>query len=295
MKKFSKKPLVSVIMPARNAGKFLVEAIDSILGQTYKNFELIIINDASRDETSRILSMYKRKDKRIKLITNKSRLGVSRSASLGIIKAKGAFIARMDADDIAYPTRLEKQVKFLLGNKHLVAAGGQCDLIDSSGSRIGEKKFPQRDSKIREMIFMTVPMQQPTLMVNRNILPSNFVWYEDNYSSAEELSLLFKLFQYGELANLKEKVLSYRIHGENTSLINPKQTFYLTLRTRIASIFKYGYTPSLNGIVATVVQALLITILPSSWIYPLYCYLRGLKKFDIKSVRINWNVQLVKA
>lgn len=288
-----KNPLVSVVMPAYNAGDFLRPAIDSILNQTYINFELIVVNDASEDETFKILPSYKKLDKRIRVINTKANLGVAKSASLGVSHAKGQFVARMDADDVAVPTRIEKQIKFLLDHKDVVAVGGQCELINKDGVKMGEKRFPTEDKQVRNMIFSSVPLQQPTLMVNRSLLPADFVWYDENYSSAEELELLFKLFRFGKVRNLKDTVLKYRMHDHNTSLINPKRTFYLTLKTRFIAVLKYGYTPTFKGVITTLLQAIFVSFMPNPWIYPVYAYIRGIKRFSLKSVRINWNVGFV--
>jgi len=287
-------PLVSVVMPVYNAGSFLEEAIESILSQTYKNFEFVIVNDASCDGTSKILSFYKSKEKRIKVISTKTNLGVVRSASLGVFHTRGQFVARMDADDIATPTRIGKQVKFLLAHKDVVAVGGQCELIDRDGVGIGKKRFPTEDKQIRNMIFSNVPLQQPTLMVNTNLLPAGFVWYDENYSSAEELELLFKLFKFGKVRNLKDTVLKYRMHNHNTSLINPKKTFYLTLKTRLIAILKYGYIPTFKGVITTLLQTVFVGLMPNSWIYPVYAYVRGIRRFSLKSVRISLDANSVK-
>lgn len=288
----SKSPLVSVVMPVRNAGNFLAEAITSILNQTYKNIELIIVNDASTDTTSKILTLLK--DKRVRIFKNKKRLGVTATANIAISKARGIFIARMDGDDIANPKRIEKQVKFLNDHKNVVAVGGQCELIDAYGETFGTKDFPLTNLKIRKMIFSSVPIQQPTLMVARMRLPENFVWYDENYSSAEELELLFKLFKLGEVRNLNEYLLKYRIHKGNTSLKNPKKTFFLTLKTRLLAISKYGYRPTFGGVVATVAQTILVIMIPNSWIYPIYSMLRGMGKPNVR-IKPDVNVSLQKA
>ena len=282
------KPLVSVVMPVRNAGNFLMSAIDSILNQTYKNLELIIVDDASTDETSKILTSFK--DKQTKIFRNKKQLGVTKSANLAITKAKGNFIARMDADDIASPDRIAKQVDFLKKHKEVVAVGGQCEIINATGENIGTKTFPLTDSKIKKMIFSSVPLQQPTLMVARFRLPKNFIWYDENYSSAEELELLFKLFKFGEVRNLKECLLKYRIHKGNTSLKNPKKTFFLTLKTRFLAISKYKYRPTFGGVITTIAQTVLISLIPDGWIYPIYSLIRGMNKL---SVRINPDANLI--
>lgn len=289
----NKNPLVSVVMPVFNAGNFLAEAISSVLNQSYKNIELIIVNDGSTDTSKKIIANFKKADKRVRVFTNKRNLGVSKSASIGIAHANGQFIARMDADDVTTVDRVVKQVEFLLKNKGYVAVGGQCDLIDANGEKIGEKHFPLKDSEIKKVIFSHVPLQQPTLMVNKNLIPDNFVWYDENYSSAEELELIFKLFKLGKIANLPQIVLSYRMHKHNSSLINPKRTFYLTLKTRMIAILKYGYVPSFGGVISSLLQTIFVTLAPSFIIYPIYSYLRGMRKISLKNVRINSNADFI--
>jgi glycosyltransferase involved in cell wall biosynthesis len=282
----ARKPLVSVVMPVRNAGSFLVEAIESILNQTYKNFEFIIVDDASTDESSAILKKYKKLDKRVVVFKNKERQGIVKSVTFAISKSRGEFVARMDADDISMTDRFAKEVAFLTKYKRVIAVGGQCELIDASGIKIGEKKFPKEDKKIRKMIFSSVPMQQPSMMVAVSRLPKGFVWYDEDYSSAEELGFLFKIFQIGKVANLKDYVLKYRIHSGNTSLVNPKGTFYLTLKTRVLAMFKYGYKPTMGGVLMTIAQIFVVTFFPASVIRTLYSIYRGV---NLGSVKINWD------
>lgn len=265
-------------MPVYNAGSFLMEAIESILSQTYGNFELIIVDDASKDDSLKILKGFANKDKRIKVFRNKERLGVSASANRALSKASGDFIARMDADDVSFPERLALQVSYLLSNPRVIVVGGQCQLINKEGSEIGEKRFPVDNTDIRKMIFSSVPIQQPALMVRKDLLPKGFVWYESGKNLAEELDLLFRLFMYGKAANLAETILKYRIHGGNTSLLNPKRTFLFTVKTRIRAIFKYGYKPTFAGLVITLGQILVVSVLPNRFIFPVYAFFRGLKK-----------------
>ena len=111
-----KSPLISVLMPVYNSEKYVAEAIESILCQTYKDFEFIIINDASTDSSLKIIAKYAKQDKRIKLINNKKNVKISASLNKGLSIAKGKYIARMDSDDISLPSRFELQTKFLADN-----------------------------------------------------------------------------------------------------------------------------------------------------------------------------------
>lgn len=271
------QPLISVVMPAYNAGKFLVESLQSIQNQTYQNWELIIVDDASTDNTWSTLKAFSAQDTRIRIFKNKVNSGVSVTANRALSYAKGEFIARMDADDISMPSRFEKQIEYLLKNKNIVAVGTQCDLINSEGVIIGKKNFPCDFASIKKLIFERIPMQQPSIMVNKNLLPKDFVWYDKNFGAAEEIELMFKFFQLGEIRNLPEKLLQYRLHGNNTSLKNVKKTFYLTVKSRIRGITVYGLKPSLKSIFVTGAQLVLVTALPAKYIYPIFSFIHGLK------------------
>lgn len=272
------QPLVSVVMPVYNAGNFLVEAIKSILSQTYKNFEFIIVDDASTDNSWKILKQYARKNKKIKLFRNSENLGVSVTVKRAISESKGNFIARMDADDISFPDRLEKQIKYLLSHKTTVALGGQCLLIDKKGRVIGAKTFPTKFEDIYKYIFQFVPVQQPTLIISRKRLPKSFEYYKDGMNTAEEIELIFKLFLYGKVENLQDVVLNYRLHDNNTSLRNLRTTFYYTLVARLNALLRYKYKPTFQGVIATILQTFLVFTLPKRVLTGLYFLTKGIKK-----------------
>lgn len=273
-----KQPLVSVIMPVYNAGDFLLEAIESILNQTYKNFEFIIVDDASTDNSWKILKKFKKKDKRIKIYRLKENVGVSKTVKYAIKKAKGKFLARMDADDVTSPQRLEKELNYLLKNQEAVAIGTQCRLINKEGKIIGKKIFPIKFEDIYKYIFIFIPVQQPTLMINRTKLPKDFEYYHDGLNTAEEVELIFKLFQYGKVENLNKFLHYYRIHDKNTSLSNIKKTFLITFYSRLKTIFKYNYKPTVKGLVISFVQALIVLILPSTLIIKIYWFIKNFDK-----------------
>lgn len=264
-------------MPVYNAGTFLVEAIESILKQTYKNFEFIIVDDASTDDSWKILRKFRKKDKRIKTYRFQENVGVSQTVKYAIEKSKGKFLARMDADDIAHPQRLEKELNYLLKNPQTVAVGSQCYLINKKGKIIGKKTFPVKFEDIYKYIFTFIPVQQPTLMINRTKLPKDFEYYYDGMNTAEEVELLFKLFQYGKVENLKETLHYYRLHDKNTSLQNLKKTFLLTLLSRIKAIFKYDYKPTILGITSTLFQTFIVLLLPSKIILEIYWAIQNFK------------------
>lgn len=279
-----KESLVSIVMTAYNAAEFVAEAVESIQNQTYQNWELIVVNDGSSDKTREILQKIAKNDKRIKVIGYAKNRGASYASNLGLSKAKGQFIARMDSDDISVPTRIAKQVKFLQENPNVIVVGGQCELIDREGNSIGMKTFPTNHSEIYDALYQYNPIQHPSLMINRRLLGKYKIKYHTKVLLAHDLEILYKLSQYGELANLPDTLLLYRIHSDSLSLKNPKETFKHTLAVRKLARAEYGYVPSFAGSVVHNLQKVVLTILPSAIIYPLFRMIR--MRHIVKSIKI---------
>jgi glycosyltransferase involved in cell wall biosynthesis len=275
----NRQPLVSVIMPVYNPGDYLVDAIESILNQTYQNFEFIIVDDASTDDSWKIIKSYTKKDKRIRSYKNPLNLGVSLTSNFAISKVRGNYIARMDSDDVSAPTRLQKQVAFLNRHPKTVLVGGQCTIIDQFGHSIGSKNFPLSPHQVlMEMLFWAVPVQQGFMMVNRTLLPQNFIWYSASKTSAEEIDLFFNLSQYGDFANLPYNLYYYRQIPGSLSRANPKKTFRLTLQARLNAI-KNGHRPSVKAVLINLAQIIVVSIVPSSVMYDLWYFVRGVSQF----------------
>ena len=223
-----KQPFVSVVMPVYNAGDFLVEAIESILCQTYKNIEFIMIDDASTDNSWEIMKTYQeRYPDIIRISQNRTNLKQAATVEQAMRLARGAFIARMDADDIALPSRLEKQLMYLLTHKDVIAVGGQCALINTEGYIIGEKRFPLTFTDVYRYIFEFIPLQQPTLMIAQERIPHFVEFYNPDLSPVEDVEMLFRLFRFGKVENLADTVLLYRIHDHNSSRMNLKKSFFI--------------------------------------------------------------------
>lgn len=287
MKKTSKKPLVSVIMPVYNAGKFVDKAITSILRQTYNNLEIIVVDDGSTDDSLKILNKYAKADKRVKIIALDKNCGPSYASNLAIKKASGVYLARMDADDISLPRRLDKQVKFLQEHPEVAILGGQCKLIDKKGKLIGKKTFPVRNNEIVKSLFSRNPIQHPACMINLRKLSKNAMLHDGKSVLAHDLETVFLASRYGNLANLKDFVLKYRQYPESFSLTNPKKTFIATLKVRLQAVVKYAYRPTIKGILATVAQAIFVAVVPKAWIYPIYFRLMKMKRKGSRGVKID--------
>ena len=268
--------LVSVVLPVYNAEIFLPQTIKSVLSQTYKNLEIICLDYVFTDGYFYILRSYEKKDKRMKIYRLKTHRGVSLAANYAISHARGRFIARMDADDIMVKVRIEKQVKFLLGNPDVVAVGGQCKRIDAQGKSLGIKRFPLAHKEIATMVFRSIPIQQSSLMVNKNLLPSDFSWYNQELQIGEDYELYYKLLRYGKLANLLEIILFYREHDKGVSFVSQRRTFWQIWKARILGITKYGYIPDLFSFVNVLIQTLIVLVLPEKFLYSLHMRTRQL-------------------
>lgn len=278
-----KMSLISVVMTVYNAAEFVLEAVESIQNQNYPNWELIIVNDGSTDKTGEILRKLAKNDKRIVLINCVKNRGASVASNLGLSKAKGQFIARMDADDITLPDRLAKQVDFLQKHKKVIVVGGQCELIDRDGNSIGMKNFPTSHAEIYGALYQINPIQHPSLMINTALLGAHKITYHTEVLLAHDLEILFKLAQYGKFANLADVVLKYRIHSDSLSLKQPKETFRHTLAVREMARKMYGYVPSKKGILVNFAQKIIMTIIPSFVVYPLFRLIRMKKLVEIKT------------
>lgn len=274
-----RQPLISVIMPVYNAGKFLKPAVDSVLHQTYQNFELILIDDASTDNSLKILKKYKEKDpKRIKIVSLTSNLngGGDKCANEGIKKARGKYIARMDADDIAHRQRFEKQVEFLESNKNVFLVGSNAHVINKNGEIIGEKLEPSSPSDIYDSYFTFHPLIHPTCMFRSKFNGKKF-FYRLNYSSNNDYFTFFTLLCRGAIfVNLSEKLLYYRIHGKNDTFINIKKKYLNTLKIRLHVFLKYGYQPTLKVLALNLAQGLICLLLPESILFNMYLASKGI-------------------
>lgn len=279
----SNQPLVSVIMPVYNAGDFLVPAIESILTQTYQNFEFIIVNDASTDGSKNTLKNYALKyPKKIKVInlTHNLNAGGDASANKAIQHAKGKYIARMDADDISLPTRLEKQVTFLEENSDIFLVGSNAIVIDKKGKKVGLKTEPSSPTEIYKNYFTFHPLIHPSLMYHRFHDGKPFRYFIRYNANNDYYTFFKKLCQGAKFANLEESLVHYRIHGKNDTFVHMKGKFMNTLRIRAKMVIKYGYKPSPKSLVVNFIQMGVILFMPERAITNLYLISKGIKKMN---------------
>jgi len=208
-------PAVSVLMPVHNAGRFLAPALDSILAQTFSDFELIAIDDGSTDDSGKVLTEFAARDGRIRVFTQENR-GIVATLNRALELARAPLIARMDADDLSRPDRFAKQAAYLREHPDVAVLSGAMDVIDESGAHLRVAAFPtDPDAVARELLHRSC-VCHPAVMARANALRS-VGGYRANARHAEDYDLWLRITEAGRVANLPDVLLSYRVHPQAIS------------------------------------------------------------------------------
>lgn len=235
-------PPVTVLMAVFNAEEYLPMAIESILNQTYTEFEFIIVDDKSTDSSLEIIKSYQQKDSRIKLICREENGGLSKALNTGLKEARGKYIARIDADDIATPERLKVQYNFMETNSEYVAVGSGIDYIDKDGNFIYRQPRETNPSKIEEKIFEACPIPHTTAFFKKNIAEKCNNYYEPIRQYFEDHLLFSKMIKYGKITNLDAYLMKYRLVPTSITSNKDFDREYLLIRNEV---LKNGFiTPS---------------------------------------------------
>lgn len=237
MKNYS--PKISVLLPVFNGMPYLPSAISSILNQTYKNLEVIVINDGSTDDSLKYLKTLR--DKRVKIITNKSNLGLVYSLNIGLKNAKGEYIARMDSDDISHKMRIKKQFAFLIKNDQVDLCGSWVLVINEKSQKIGLKKTPLTHKKIVKFLDWYSPIIHPTFFATREFYKS-VNGYSQQFEFAEDYDLLIRGKKNHIYANMPEALLSFRKQKSRRSYVSISKMSKADMRVKIENINLYGLT-----------------------------------------------------
>ena len=276
-KEESQKPKVSVLMPTYNTGEFLGEAIESILSQSFEDFEFIIVDDGSTDDSYRILAEYAKKDERIRIIKNDQNKGIVYSLNRGLRECRGEYVARMDADDIALKDRLEKQITAMEADPYTVVLGAALSYIDKSGNELG---IVRRCSLDKSLIAQN-PLLHPTVVFSRAILEQHRVMYLKKYGYAEDYFLWLQLSRLGKLDAIDDIVLKYRLSNSATRMRHLKGVLLATLRVKKDGVFSLRIRPTMGDALRFFLEGLLL-FLPSRLVR--YLYLKMMLKRDVKVI-----------
>lgn len=244
------QPLVSIILPVYNGEQFLDECLESLASQTHQNLEIIAIDDASKDKTFQILKKWHKKDKRIRLVRNIKRYGLSVSLNRALKKAKGDYLAFMDQNDTSLPLRIHKQVSFLEAHKKTVALGCQYTELQRRHRAYTRSSFPLIHDEIYHALLVGLSFKFETIMISRLLLPKDILkfptdFYTFSLSQRHSLyiNLLLNIQNFGEFANLSDTL--YR--SRNLSPLAFRSFSYLRIFFMwLKSFTLYDYRPSLR-------------------------------------------------
>lgn len=236
----NKTPFISVLMTAYNAEDYIGLAIQSILDQTYRNFEFIIIEDCSKDSTWEIIEGYAKKDTRINAIKNQKNMKAGGSSNKGLKLCKGKYVLRMDADDWSYADRIEKQINFMEKNPDVVVSGGSLVVCDQELKPIGVRHYKLSDNNIREEALRLNPIPHPASIWRREAIKKTNLYPTDRGMS-EDYQLTLEISQFGKLGNLDDNLIKFRVHSKSIS--NSKMAFQqkVTLLISKKAEKEYGY------------------------------------------------------
>ncbi len=246
---------------------YVAETIESILGQSYRMFEFLIIDDGSSDRTPDVLNKYALQDSRIRLLRHDNR-GVGATLNRGLAEATGALVAQIGADDIALPGRLDKQVDFLAENPHHVLVGGYLRVIAADGRPLGLRKYPTSDGDLRRSMLLYNPFGAPSVMFRRDdaIRAGGFT---SRFWTCEDYDFILRLARFGKVANLPEPLTAYRLHEGAVKATQTHRQLRDTLDAKRAAYKEYGYSATIQARIVNLAQEVLAR-LPAGLAYWLF-------------------------
>lgn len=219
---------VTVLLPVYNAARFLKESIESILNQTYVEFELMIINDGSTDDSEKIILSIK--DDRIRYLKNDTNKGLIYTLNRGLSLIKTDYLVRMDADDIAFPERIAKQIDFMEKNPEIAVCGAQLKYFGQSDV---VTNFPLEHWLLDARLLFAPSISHPTAIIRMCVFENNKLEYDPKFLHIEDYHLWIRVVKYGKLANLPEVLLHYRWEGQNITYNN-----WSTIHDRYKSVYR---------------------------------------------------------
>ena len=242
-------PAVSLILPAYNCEKFIGGAIQSVLDQTFTDFELIIINDGSADQTEFIILSYT--DLRITYLKNKNNQGLIYTLNRGINIAQGKYIARMDADDICIPERLELQKKFLDQHEKIAMVASTVEFINEENNFTGEWELDKKTitpKQIRAKMPYENCIAHPTIMARTEVLKK--LKYDERQKHIEDYDLWLRMLNRGyQIEKLNQPLLKYRVHDKSVTgvFLKKKNPFFLLAKMKIKCLYQEVFTGHFSG------------------------------------------------
>lgn len=242
-----KDSTVTVILPIYNASKYLPDCLNSLGLQTYRDLQIIAIDDHSRDDSLKVLKKYKKQFGNIEIHHNIKRYGLAVCYNRAIKHARGKFVAFMNPHDINAISRFKRQVNFLLNNPKTVAVGTQYTIIDESNKKLERSDLPEEHATIYDTLIHTSSLYPETVMINRELLPKDLLYFKNNKFPFIYTEVFVKFFQYGKVANIRQSLYFHREgmkrHERKSSKLN--KIISMT-KIWLSSRSEYDYKPSLR-------------------------------------------------
>lgn len=269
-------PLISVVMAAYNEELYIARALDSLLCQDFKDFEIIVVNDCSQDRTVEIVKIYMKKDQRIRLFHNKKNMKIAASLNKGIRHARANIIARMDADDVSHPDRLSKQFNFIQKHPRVAAVGADIAIATAEGKIVSQREYPASSKDLKRVMFRYSPFAHPVVMYRKHVF-EEFGGYDLAMVPCEDIDLWFKMGSKYEFASLPEKLLTYSIIQTSASHRSLKDVELLGFTIKLQAILQYGYRPSPYDAIFNFLQFVTLWFMPDMFRIHVYEFLRSKK------------------
>ncbi len=220
-------PKISVVIPVYNAEPYLQEAMDSIVNQTFRDLEIICINDSSTDNSPAILESYAKQDSRVVILQNEVNLGIVDTLNKGLAAASGEFIARMDSDDIAELNRFQIQLDFMNLHPEIGICGSEVTKFGKVNRRV---KLPISSEEIRAALFFNCCLMHPTVLMRADLLKKYNLKYDRTCNNSEDFELWTRCAEFFDLANIPRSLLKYRVHEKSISSSKEQEQKQKTLK-----------------------------------------------------------------
>src|SRR5215469_7718836 len=241
-----KNSVVTVVLPVYNASKYLPDCLNSLALQTYQDLQIIAIDDHSRDDSLKVLRKYKKLFENFEIHHNKKRYGLAVCYNRALKRARGQYVAFMNPHDINAISRFKRQVNFLLNNPRTVAVGTQYTSIDESNKKLEKSDLPEEHETIYDTLIHTSSLHPETVMINRELLPSDLLYFKNNKYPFIYTEVFVKFFQYGKVANIRQSLYFHREgvkrYVRKASKVNK---FVSMAKILFASRSEHDYKPSL--------------------------------------------------
>jgi glycosyltransferase involved in cell wall biosynthesis len=248
-------PKVSVVTVTFNRQDFIREAIESVLAQSFTNWELIIVDDASTDNTKSVVDEYIAKDSRIRYFKNEKNLGIAKTRNKGLELARGEYIAPLDSDDVWLDkNKLQKQVEFLDINQDYALLGGGIMHIDAKSKNIKKVLYPVYDSTIRNIILQFNPFPQSSLLYRKKVA-LECGGYSENYKICDDYDLWLKMGLKHKFTNIPQVLAGYRVHG--TNITHTKRLTTAREILEIVRLYRKDYGRAFLGILKAYIRIIL--------------------------------------